>query len=660
MKEESAPRIVAATRACRIFMYVRITRCIVLAVLGLSQCAYADAGHTWRVVILPGADPTQPAAQEQIRAIRQTIAAEAPQGVEFYTDSLDDLRFDDAGLMPSFLALLKRKYEHRKIDIVVGLADFALDFTKRYHDEIWPGAPVVISSVADDRRKDIPSDFAYVPTYFDIDGTIALAETLQPRARRLVVVSGTAKLDLRFAERAANTARARTSRSWTVDVWSGLTVPELQQRLAKLDRDVAVLYTTMYRDRTGRTFFPYEVVQPMAKVSAAPIYGWYPTYMGNGLSAGSVISFDANGRNTGAVAASILLGGSRPQGVISSASAAHCIADVGMMEKLGLDASRLPLHCQLINVPPSLWREYRLIVLGAVAVVLMQTLTIGALLWQRRRRRIAEYEATLRANELARAAQFASAGELSASVAHEIGQPLGAILSNAEAAGLMLDDEVETEEFHSILSDIRRDALRANQVVRRLRALLQKHTIEFVPLDLNSTVNEGLVLLDLEARRRSIVVEVNLAVQDACVRGDRVQIQQVLINLVVNAMDAMVATPLPERIVSISSRRVREGYELIVADRGHGIPPDAGERVFESLYTTKQHGMGLGLSIVRTIVLAHNGQVWAAPRDGGGSIFTVWLPALERRTLSPLLAGSETSAEGAALLARPMQQGGHP
>ncbi|ACD20977.1 sensor histidine kinase [Paraburkholderia phytofirmans] len=658
MKDERAPpRILTAVLARLVFARGRVVLYLFLTVLGFYTCAYAE--HTWRVVILPGADPTQPAAQEQIRAIRHSVAAMAPDGVEFYTDSLDDLRFDNAELMNSFLVLLKRKYEHKQVDIVIGLADFALDFTKRYHDEIWPGVPVVISSVAAGRQKDIPADFAYVPTYLDVNGTLALAEILQPRARRLVIVSGLAKLDLRSEQIAVATARARTSRQWTVDVWSGLTVSELQQRLAALDSTAAVLYTTMYRDRTGRTFFPYEVVAPMAKVSGAPIYGWYPTYLGHGLAAGSVVNFDANGRTTGALAASILLGEAPRQGAVSSANPSHCIADVGVIEKLGLDTRGLPADCELVNVPPSLWREYRIMVLGAVAIVLLQALTIAALLWQRQRRRIAEDEATLRSNELARAARFASAGELSASVAHEIGQPLGAILSNADAAGLMLRNEPE-DELHAILADIRRDALRANQVVQRLRALLQKRTFEYVPLDLNGAFDEGLALLNLEARRRRIAVESNFAAQNACVLGDRVQLQQVLINLVINAMDAMEETPLGERIVSISTQLAGKGYQLIVADSGHGFPADAGERMFDSLYTTKPHGMGLGLSIVRTIVSTHGGQVRGASRDGGGSVFTVWLPASERPVLSPTPTGRNPSTESAGLTAPPMPQGGHP
>ncbi|MFM0720845.1 ATP-binding protein [Paraburkholderia strydomiana] len=660
MKKERASRILLAARTRRAIARTHAIRCVFLVMLGLSTSVYAE--HVWHVVILPGADPTQPAAQQQIQAIRDSIASAAPDGAEFYTDSLDDLRFDDAELMPSFLALMKRKYEQKQVDVVIGLADFALDFTKRYHDEIWPGVPVVISSVAPARQKDIPAEFAYVPVDFDLDGTLALAETLQPNARHLVVVSGVAPLDLRFAQRGADAARARKSRQWAVDVWSGLTVPELQQRLAALDRDTAVLYTTMYRDRTGRTFFPYEVVAPMAKASNAPIYGWYPTYMGHGLAAGSMAGFETNGQLTGALAASILLGKVPPQSATVAASASRCVADVGVIDKLGLRADALPEGCELIDVPPSLWREYRDIVLIALAVVLLQALTIAGLLWQRRRRRIAEDEATLRLDELARAARFASAGELSASIAHEVGQPLGAILSNADAAGMMLQNEPDIDELHSILGDIRRDALRANQVVQRLRALLQKHPLKMDMLDLNSAFEEALTLLGLEARRRRIVIESNPAAENSRVQGDRVQLQQVLLNLAINAMDAMEDTPPADRILSISTRAVGQGYELTVADRGHGIPAGIGERLFDSLYTTKPNGMGLGLSIVRTIVMTHGGRVSAASRYGGGSVFTVWLPSAAEHASSharEARPGFDNPTEKATLKARPTTQGGH-
>jgi signal transduction histidine kinase len=600
-------------------------------------CLNAYAAHPWRVVILPGADPTLPAAAEQIQVLRSTLAAAAPNGVEFYTDSLDGLRFDSAALMPDFLALMRKKYQNTQIDLVIGIADFALEFTKKYHAEIWPGVPVLISSIEERRLHGLPPEFAHVQMRLDVDGTVALAEALQPQARHLIVVGGVSYFDRDEAEWAAAVAAQRKSRKWSIEIWRGLPLVELRQRLAALDKRSAVIYTSMFRDRDGGTYFPYQLVGPMSEVSGAPIYSWYPTYLGHGLTGGSMISFKNNGQLTAELAASILLGKTAPAGAVTAAGESHCAADVGRMEKLGLRTEALPADCELTDVPPSIWRQYRGMVLLALAVLALQAITIAALLWQRRRRHAAEDEATLRRSELARAARFASAGELSASIAHEVGQPLGAILSNADAAGMILEEpSPEIGELHAILADVRRDALRANEVVQRLRALLQKQPVAFGPLAIDDTLAETLALLGPEARRRGVTLETSLGATNTRLYGDRIQLQQVLLNLTINAMDAMHDTDPSARILSVSTRQINRGVELLVADRGHGIPTGAKARLFESLYTTKPHGMGLGLSIVRTIVQAHLGHVTAEDREGGGSVFRVWLP--------------ENSAPDAALL----------
>jgi signal transduction histidine kinase len=657
--DEENSRIRAGVLARSAIPLARRLRWLIALLLGI--CLNAHAVHPWRVVILPGADPTQPAAFEQIQALRRTLVAAAPDGVEFYTDSLDGLRFDSATLMPDFLALMRKKYQNKQVDIVIGIADFSLEFTKKYHAEIWPGVPVLISSIDDSRLKALPADFAHVPMRIDFDGTLALAERLQPQANRLVVVGGATAFDAEGIDRVATVASQRKSRKWSVEIWRGLPIPELRQRLATLDKRSAVIYTTMFRDRDGRTFFPYEVVGPMADASGAPIYGWYPTYLSRGLTGGSMISFENNGRLTAELAASILLGKTAPAGAVTTTGQSHCEANVGRMEQLGLSTEALPDDCYLINAPPSIWRQYRSAVIIVLTVVSMQAFTIAALLWQRRRRHLAEDEATLRRSELARAARFASAGELSASIAHEVGQPLGAILSNADAAGMMLEQpSPEIGELHAILADVRRDALRANEVIQRLRALLQKRPVAFGPLAIDDTLAETLALLGPEARRRGVTIESDLGAGNARIQGDRVQLQQVLLNLTINAMDAMHKTEPSARILSISTGQVNHGVELLVADRGHGIAAGTKTRMFESLYTTKPNGMGLGLSIVRSIVQAHSGRVSVDDREGGGSVFRVWLP---ENSPPDVAFSSQFDVDSVAALDRissqPTVQGGH-
>ncbi|MDR5766141.1 MULTISPECIES: ATP-binding protein [unclassified Caballeronia] len=607
--------------------------CLVL-LLGMFSTA-VHAGERWRVVILPGADPTQPAVAIQIRALRSALTAAAPDGVEFYTDSLDELRFERNDLTPQFLALLRKKYENKRIDLVIGIADFALDFTTRYHSDIWPKTPILITSIDESRVARIPPDFAYISWHFDADKTIALAEALQPQATQLVIVAGNSNFDDFTSRLAEQAARSRQSRKWEVSIWSGLTLEELKTRLSALDPSAAaVIYTTMYRDHENRTYFPFEVVAPIAHASRAPIYGWYPTYLNQGLIGGAVISYEDNGRRAGELAASILLGKVSPHGATLPTERSRCIVDRGQADKLAVRSALIPDDCEQLNVPLSLWNQYRGTVLFGAAVVALQALTIAALLWQHRKRRLAEEAATIRADELARATRISSAGELSASIAHEVGQPLGAILSNADAAGMILEHrEPEVAELQQILADVRRDAVRASQVVQRLRDLLRKHPVEFVELNLNTTIDETLTLVAPEARRRRIAIESDLRATCPDVVGDRIQLQQVLLNLSVNAMDAMHETEPSERLLTITTRPSEHGVELTVADRGHGIPEAMRSKLFESFFTTKVHGMGLGLSIVRTIVECHGGIITSRSREGGGSAFVVWLPSAGRSRL---------------------------
>jgi PAS domain S-box-containing protein len=228
--------------------------------------------------------------------------------------------------------------------------------------------------------------------------------------------------------------------------------------------------------------------------------------------------------------------------------------------------------------------------------------------------------------KLAHASRLAAMGELTASIAHEINQPLGAILANADAAELLLDAG-RLDEVRRALADIRKDDLRASEVVRRIRELVRTQEFERHPLDLNEMVAGVLQLLGADAARRGVALEAVLARDLPPVRGDRVHLQQVLLNLLLNGMEAMAETPAPRRRLAVRTTPNGTGVEVSVTDAGVGIPPAQLPRLFESFFTTKREGMGLGLSIARSIVEAHGGRIWAENRPEGGGAFRFTVPA---------------------------------
>ncbi len=249
------------------------------------------------------------------------------------------------------------------------------------------------------------------------------------------------------------------------------------------------------------------------------------------------------------------------------------------------------------------------------------------LLHERHLRRDAEAESRNRMSELAHVNRQATAGELSSSIAHELNQPLGSILANAETAELILKStSPDLDEVREILADIKRDDQRAGEVIRRLRAYLTRTPFETREIDLNAIMDETFKFLSVQATTRNIALYLQHAPGDARIKGDPVQLQQVILNLVVNSMDAMAAIPYGRTVIGRIQLNGGSMAEISISDSGPGIPQDKIAQVFDPFFTTKDKGMGIGLSIARTIILAHKGRIWAENQSGGGAAFHFILP----------------------------------
>jgi two-component system sensor kinase FixL len=224
--------------------------------------------------------------------------------------------------------------------------------------------------------------------------------------------------------------------------------------------------------------------------------------------------------------------------------------------------------------------------------------------------------------QLAQATRFAAVGELTAMVAHEINQPLCAILSNAEAAEILLRNEPPPlEELREIVADIRKDDLRADAAIRGIRSLLRRRDYEPRVVDLTATVHHVFKLIAGDALHRRVPIRHELAADLPQITGDRSSIEQVLVILIVNGMDAMKETPEGRRELLVSAQRAGEFVEVTVRDRGHGIAAANMPQLFDSFFTTKADGMGMGLSIARSMIAVHGGRIWAENAPEGGAAF---------------------------------------
>jgi two-component system sensor kinase FixL len=213
-------------------------------------------------------------------------------------------------------------------------------------------------------------------------------------------------------------------------------------------------------------------------------------------------------------------------------------------------------------------------------------------------------------------------------LAHEINQPLGAILRNAEAAALFMQaPDPDLAEVSAILEDIRKDDQRAGAIIDRMRTMLRRGEIEMIPLEVGQILRDAAALLRPDAAARQVRLVLDIPDGIPPVLGDRVQLQQVLLNLILNALDALEGGGGEDRTVSMAAHRERDQFiEISVADTGRGIAPEQIDRIFEPFFSTKSRGLGMGLSISRTVIEAHGGRLWAENNADGGARLRMTLP----------------------------------
>ena len=233
-------------------------------------------------------------------------------------------------------------------------------------------------------------------------------------------------------------------------------------------------------------------------------------------------------------------------------------------------------------------------------------------------------------SELAHVARVTTMGELAASIAHEVNQPLGAIVGNADICrGWLQEREVDLKLLTEALEDISNDGHRASQIISRIRSLVKKHVPEKAPLNLSDIARDVIGLVGHEAQRKQVTIDSQLGESLPAVEADRVQLQQVLLNLCMNGIEAMHETDASQRQLTVQTVMSNGSVLAAVSDRGIGIEPAKSEPLFKPFHTTKANGMGMGLAISRSIIESFGGKLWAESNAGGAAILSFRLPASE-------------------------------
>jgi len=600
------------------------------AVPAAAQYPAATATQPWRVVLIRSWDALYPINTIREEAMRRALTDNAPRVIEIYPEDFDPLRFSQ-DIETEYVALLRRKYRALKIDLVIASGPEPLEFAARYRDDLWPGAPIVFNGVIDGTldKWTRPPRTTGVTMAFDFEGALKVGLQLVPTAKKVYFVAGNSPFDEEHLAVALHQA-ARIETLPEKHYLVGLTTGETVERLAHVEPDSLVMYVTMLRDGSGRISGPgAENMRRVAAGSAAPVLSAIQTQFGRGPLGGSSARIDLHGAAAGRLAREILEGGDPDAIPILAQPDPSCELDWNGLRRWHIPSRNVPGNCAIVNRPVSPLEAYLWPLVGLLAIILLQSGLLWSLALQSARRRRAETELAARRAELTQVGRLSMVGALTASIAHEINQPMGAILSNAEAASMMLEQgTLDTAKLREILADIRDENLRASEVIRGLRKMAARTEWNPVALEVNTEVAEALRHVAFEAARRGVKLLPSFDAAVPGIQGDSVQLQQVVINLVVNAIEAVAGLLEEAREVRVETHGRRDGAEIVVSDRGPGIAPEVAERLFDAMFTTKNDGMGFGLSIARAIVEMHRGKITFEPNVPRGAVFRVHLPAI--------------------------------
>jgi len=567
--------------------------------------------------------------------LEQVVRAEMQKGstnrIVFLSEYLDASHFSDKEHFRVFQDYIGKKYAGQNLDLIMAFPSRDYRVAGELPDALFPDVPVVFVAV---NEMDMPQSISKfgvtgIVQRFDIRGTLGLIMRLQPDTRRVVVIGGVADVDRATLGRIAETSKSLEGISF--EFWTNRPVAELSEAVKALPEGTVVLLSTVLNDVSGQTYYMAQLAQMLAPSANVPVYVFGGWVLGSGAVGGSVVDSEDLGARAGQLALRVM-GGVKPESLpIEVATKGTPMVDWRALQHWRIKENRVPAGGVIRYRPQTLWDEHRNLILILLAVFLAQAVTIGGLLTLRSQRQHAEAVILNQRTELAHITRVSTMGQLTSALAHELNQPLGAILRNAEAAEIFLQKEKpDLEEVRAILADIRKDDQRAGNVIDRLRSLLKRRSLELKPLDLAELLNEAIALARSDAQARQVFLTLKLPDKLPAVRGDRVHLQQVLLNLILNGMDAMAGVAKSERLLTVRAETAKDGnVEVTVSDCGTGIPPDKMERLFQPFFTTKPEGMGMGLAISQTIIEAHGGKIWGGNNAGRGAVFKFTLPAEE-------------------------------
>jgi signal transduction histidine kinase len=531
-------------------------------------------------------------------------------------------------------SFIKDKYSAGPISVIVANGAQALQFALSLRIDSGPSMPIVFSGIDDGTAAQLklPPNVTGTTINRTMRHVLITAKALVPGLKSIALV-GDPLEEQTYRHHYKSDLQAIDKELGLIDL-TGLPMDDLRKRVAALPDDAAIFYTTLSGSGRAR-YDPNDALALVAEVANRPIVIDQETRLGHGGTGGFVLEAAPVGEATARLVLRVLNGESASSIPIMAGEFIKPVFDWRELKRWNVPEHRLPLGSEIRFREAGLWERYRLQIAGIFAAILLQAALIGWLIYEIGRRQRAETRSRSAMAELTYMNRRVAAGHLSAALTHEINQPLAGITTRASAALRWLRPEKhDLERARAALEAIVAATDRVANIVRSMRAMFQKEAPEIVSIDINQIILTALSIVRVELQNHAIEVRRQLNDHLPAIQGDKVQLQQVVLNLVLNGIEAMQS--VRPRVLKVQTDQTKpDMVSVSVEDTGTGIASSNLDQIFKPLFSTKRSGMGMGLFICQSIIESHGGRIWVAAASNRGSIFQFELPISSAQGQTP-------------------------
>jgi signal transduction histidine kinase/ABC-type uncharacterized transport system substrate-binding protein len=564
--------------------------------------------------------------------IRSEITRNAKGPVDFHDHSLLNARLNDDTSDGPFVDYLYALYAASPPNLILAIGAPAADFVQRHRQRIFPGTPMLFTAVEVRRVQydKLTADDTVAAVAHDFPASFENILRVLPLTKTIAIVNGASPNEIFWQGELRREAAPLIGRV-ELKFYNELSFEAILKDAAHLPPHSAIFWHLMNVDAAGVAHEANAALSRLSATANAPVFSYIDNFFGNDTTVGGPMHSVEEGSREAAAVAVRILNGEKPGDIKTPPNRyASPKFDWRQMQRWGISESALPPGSEVQFREPSAWERYRAPMLAIIAALLAQAMLIVWLFYEHRRRHLAEVVARNSMAELTHVNRVATVGEFSASIAHEVNQPLTGIVATASAGRRWLNAaKPDIEEARAAFDKIEVAGHRAADIIKNVRSMFRKDTQNKSQVEINQLIRSVVELVDIDLRKHEIHVKSRLEDQIPPVLGNQVQLQQVILNLIMNAIDAM--QPVQLRVLSVESKLNGDGIvQVSIEDNGTGIDPANLGKIFKPMFTTKDEGMGMGLSICHSIIENHDGRIWVTAGNKSGTIFHFELPGVNR------------------------------